>query len=412
LSFKITSVARLYASFRGPPFLFRKPLLSAKNRAQLRALEPLEKRFLFYLFEREPITVKEIALKLEKGESTTYAIQSGICTKLGITEREDKKKRRDLLVYKEDFQTLYPSIEAIEASIGSPEAPPAPPPIERQINISPQEPRTNPTFSTTGFLVGLLIISACVIVALLGIIIRLNGNHPASIPPTDTQAAFSALVPTTAVPTIAPTRGFVQLPTLVVIPPSPTATWTPPNTPVPTATSVPTTTSIPTATPVILFQDDFDNGLSPQWNVLGGEYSIINDMVTTNEDVGLRVGDSSWGDYKVQMRVKPSGGYWTICFAAHVNASSNFLMNCFDYSDAAWGYGSYGNSFDSIGEYYDIDIDEFGTVEMTAVGGNFTFTLNGVEFGSANEVDQNAGGVYVYLGFDSFLDWIKVIALP
>ncbi|MCL4264785.1 MAG: hypothetical protein KJ069_16300 [Anaerolineae bacterium] len=104
-----------------------------------------------------------------------------------------------------------------------------------------------------------------------------------------TQTSFAmAVIASSATPEASPTP--VDTPTIT---PAPTSSNTP------TITSTPTSSSTPTVTPVVLFADDFTNGISDQWEELFGEPDWVNGAMTFSDNVTIVVGDESWTNYKV-----------------------------------------------------------------------------------------------------------------
>jgi len=63
--------------------------------------------------------------------------------------------------------------------------------------------------------------------------------------------------------------------------------------------------STPRATPPpvspVLFTDNFDAGLSPDWQVRSGTPVVVNDRLTASEPTWLIVGTPSWSDYVVDL---------------------------------------------------------------------------------------------------------------
>lgn len=56
----------------------------------------------------------------------------------------------------------------------------------------------------------------------------------------------------------------------------------------------------PPAQVTILFQDNFDGGLSSYWQVLSGAPVVVNGMLTADQDTWLAVGDASWTDLVIE----------------------------------------------------------------------------------------------------------------
>jgi len=79
-----------------------------------------------------------------------------------------------------------------------------------------------------------------------------------------------------------------------------------------------------------LFTDDFEDGNTTGWSASGGSWSVVTDgsgayrQSSTSSDARSLAGQSTWGDYAVQARVKPIAFNGTDRFAAVVaRAQSN-----------------------------------------------------------------------------------------
>lgn len=80
----------------------------------------------------------------------------------------------------------------------------------------------------------------------------------------------------------------------------------PPNspTPQPTTTSAPPTNTQPPPTSAVAlpFQDDFEQGLRPEWRVLSGQWATQNGRLqAVSDELTLEIGDSAWGSYTVDL---------------------------------------------------------------------------------------------------------------
>lgn len=94
--------------------------------------------------------------------------------------------------------------------------------------------------------------------------------------------------------------------------PLPTYTFYPTYTPIltdkPATDSAPPTeiqlteTPAPTATrnAVILFEDDFNDGLDQNWTVESGNPVVVNNTLTADETTWLTIGETSWSNYQIE----------------------------------------------------------------------------------------------------------------
>jgi hypothetical protein len=67
---------------------------------------------------------------------------------------------------------------------------------------------------------------------------------------------------------------------------------------IPTLTPSPQPTAIPKSG--VLFEDNFDTGLSPLWEVVSGEPIIVNGKLAASQDTWIVVGDPNWTNYSVE----------------------------------------------------------------------------------------------------------------
>ena len=78
----------------------------------------------------------------------------------------------------------------------------------------------------------------------------------------------------------------------------------------PTMTEAPTATATLPPKPAVLFEDNFDKGLSEAWEVISGNPIIVNGMLTTDQDTWLLVGDSEWVNYSIEFRTDSNNGFF------------------------------------------------------------------------------------------------------
>jgi DNA-binding CsgD family transcriptional regulator len=74
--------------------------------------------------------------------------------------------------------------------------------------------------------------------------------------------------------------------------------------PSPTMTEFPAASATLPPKPKVLFEDNFDQGLSEVWDVVSGNPMIVNGMLTSDQDVWLMVGDPTWKNYSVEFKAE------------------------------------------------------------------------------------------------------------
>ena len=55
-----------------------------------------------------------------------------------------------------------------------------------------------------------------------------------------------------------------------------------------------------TASLEVIFEDDFEDGLSDNWEIVSGNPIVVNGMLTADQDTWLLVGDQSWKNVSVE----------------------------------------------------------------------------------------------------------------
>lgn len=119
--------------------------------------------------------------------------------------------------------------------------------------------------------------------------------------------------------------------------PSPQLTQTSLPTSTPTTrkpTSTPKATpTVPTLTPTprltLPFEDNFDRALKPEWEILEGDWRVINDQLSTlsrnKEWSHILVGEPSWRDYAVQVDANLARGGQGMRVLVRVQDSDNMM---------------------------------------------------------------------------------------
>jgi len=100
------------------------------------------------------------------------------------------------------------------------------------------------------------------------------------------------------IPTLAPARETVVVPQTVVVP----ETVVVPQTVITIATPTPVPAP-PTPNSAILFEDDFTNGVKPEWNMKGTNFTAVDGTLSSQGLLEGYVGDKNWGNYIVDFDV-------------------------------------------------------------------------------------------------------------
>jgi DNA-binding CsgD family transcriptional regulator len=115
-------------------------------------------------------------------------------------------------------------------------------------------------------------------------------------------------------------------PTQAIIQPTNTAIM-------PTESPTPAPTAPPK--PAVLFEDDFEKGLSDAWEVILGKPIIVNGTLSTDQDTWLLVGEPGWKNYSVEFLTdSPYGFFWNGFNVIGVRADSIDNMYAYKWTES------------------------------------------------------------------------------
>jgi hypothetical protein len=228
---------------------------------------------------------------------------------------------------------------------------------------------------------------------------------------TAVYAAITATAFKTPIPTSIPTR--TPAPTN-----TPTVTITPTATIEPTATITPTETPSPTPSIILPWEDDFNNGINPEWKKLGGEYSIDfrngSGWLTPldpSECLSLQVGDELPKNFAVEMNNLPrsSLGGWAVRNRLSITIGGKITI-------FPATIRLYWSSFDSP-EIKSFDrgpeLDAATHLRVEALGTHYVFWMNGVVQGEfIHPTAEATGPITIELCGFVHIDNFRIESLP
>jgi DNA-binding CsgD family transcriptional regulator len=223
-------------------------------------------------------------------------------------------------------------------------------------------------------------------------------------------AAGPTALPTAALlpPTVVPTDAVIPSSTLEL----PTQTPFVVTATVPPATLVPTLTPLPT--PVILFEDNFDQGLSGSWNIVSGNPVVVNGQLTADQNSWLSIGDSSWTDYRVQFTQHPADCWYydtSNAIGLRVQDTQNMVAYVWADCESEWDMVQDGAWNMVPNTYLEHGNDGTVVVTITVQGDQFTVDVNGERRGSFFNSDFRQGGIALKVGKDTLIDDLKITAI-
>lgn len=228
-------------------------------------------------------------------------------------------------------------------------------------------------------------------------------------------------------PTPSPVIIFRTLPPLL---PLSTNTPYPTYTPYPVYTLVPQEALVVTQTPfpatpthsaIILFEDNFNSGLSQSWTIKSGSPFVVNGSLSTNQDnTWLQIGDSTWIDYKVEFVADANGCWFTgntinnviaVRYQNLDNMVAFVWKDCvgkwYIVTDGVWNQIPGQNSRNGVGDL-GRGMERFS---ITVVGNEYVFHHNELKLFSFFDNLFLSGGIALGVGQETLIDDFVVIDL-
>jgi len=248
----------------------------------------------------------------------------------------------------------------------------------------------------------------------------LRGQTPAPTPAATVLMPASSPVPTQALPPVAATSTAV---------PSEVPTEAPTQTAAPTATALPTDTPFVPPADGILFEDNFDSGIKPGWNL--GDYWITADgELTQTSQAALRdhyswatLNEPGWKNYVLSVKINIpymySGGQSNVAVAVRTNSQAKYLgVQILPFvGNALFFIGNSNSDSDAVAGSRVFDFGSGSTLQIEANGNNFTVSVDGRKVQQVSVSGYESGGIALgidclyTLGCPSF-DNVKVTYLP
>ena len=171
-------------------------------------------------------------------------------------------------------------------------------------------------------------------------------------------------------------------------------------------------TYTPPPKPAVLFEDNFDTGLSEAWEIVSGNPIVVNGMLSADQVSWLMVGDPTWKNYSIEFNTDhpvPLLGSGTDFNAIGMRAQDIDNMYAF-----VWGQyqgESYiiedGNWAEVPQSDYDVDDDETNLM-LSVVNGQMTVYENGIKATSFFDTRFENGRIAVRIFSNAVIDDFKV----
>lgn len=171
-------------------------------------------------------------------------------------------------------------------------------------------------------------------------------------------------------------------------------------------------TYTPPPKPAVLFEDDFEAGLSESWEVVTGNPIIANGMLTSDQITWLLIGSPDWKKYSVEIYARsPIIFAWDdkTTIGLHVQDIGNMY---------AMGF------FEGTSELYKVKNGEWNAIPSTEVNesvnsdmknykfsideGVIDFQINGIRISSFFDDEFESGRVAIRIRPDVVIDYIKI----
>lgn len=254
-----------------------------------------------------------------------------------------------------------------------------------------------------------------------------KGLYPSIPQPSPTNPSQAPAYTATAL--VAPPKAAIDTTTVIVMP---TNTLVSTLNVVPTAI-VPSLTNTPFVPPAdgILFQDNFDNGISSDWEIIGKDWLVANGSLTlptsasfhnVYEWIGLN--HPEWKNYTVSLDIKnrygQSSELGNIAIAVRTGSQSNYIGVQLDtLSNIYWASigSSYFDTTSISGVNRDFHFPSGSNVEITVQNNNYTLQVDGRNIQTISLTGYDSGGIKLGIDCESSnecpsIDNVKVMYLP
>lgn len=180
----------------------------------------------------------------------------------------------------------------------------------------------------------------------------------------------------------------------------------------PTDTVQPTPKATARPKPAILFEDNFDQGLSDEWEVVSGNPYIVNGRLGSDRDTWLVVGDPNWKNYSIEYDTynpyTSTIGYGFNVTALRMTDMNNMYAGKWTTMESQWFIvenGIWNEIPDSRKSFFWTD----GINHRITVEGNLiTVYINGMQHFSLVDTRYTQGRVGIMVHEDTQIDNFKI----
>lgn len=174
----------------------------------------------------------------------------------------------------------------------------------------------------------------------------------------------------------------------------------------------PTTEPTPPPQPAILFEDNFETGLSEAWEVVSGNPFVVNGMLASDQDTWLFVGDPSWINYSIEYDTQAeriSKIYQGFnATAVRVVDFDNMYAGKWTNLETQWFIIENGDWNEIPNSKTEVDWSENINHRITANGNIITVYINGIKHFSFVDSKYTQGRVGIMVHDNTQIDNFKI----
>jgi hypothetical protein len=177
---------------------------------------------------------------------------------------------------------------------------------------------------------------------------------------------------------------------------------------VPTETSAPVPTPLPK--PAILFEDDFEQGLSDSWEVISGNPVVVNGMLSSDRDTWILVGDPNWTNYSVEFDADTYSNWYSWgynVFGIRVQDIDKMYAYKWTTEQTEW-YVVENGDWDAMPQSDQRVGTGMKNFRMVANGDSITMYIDGVNVYSFYSDKYPQGRVGFLIGAETIIDNFKI----
>ena len=162
--------------------------------------------------------------------------------------------------------------------------------------------------------------------------------------------------------------------------------------------------------PAVLFEDDFDSGLSDAWEIVSGNPIVVNGTLSTDQDTWLLVGDPTWTNYSVEFQGESGKDHFydgADIVALRVFDMDNLYAYKWVFVEREW-YVVENGEWNIVPQTYFLEQREVSNFRFEVKGDSIKVYIDGIIESSFFDDKFAQGRIGLFISKDTVIDDFKV----